>query len=578
MSIHIFNVDQLGSTAYFLSISYFFLALFATHKYKRINKYIVQWNAQKIFAIFILIDVYVRSIAFAVLCGVAITKQDVWYPLIVMLFTLPEYFMISTYIVLFCQWLEIYLFSHLQSMIISRRTFRKKWTWGFIVVNILIYIVLGALFVALMMESAGEDTITLAIEYFAGIGNLLLPLLMGIVTCYYSFFVLSGFPFASIASKNNVKKFKRVLFIWTMGRVWRGVDILLTSTNEYFLFLSNTYRDIILVSGIFLAEFVSIAVVLDRPFDGIKYSLNSPLIPSQLRNSSLEIGDSEKEIGTNSQRQARWEIPINVINFNQKIINDVGTCFTQKGSYNSTDVFIKGFRFQGVDNSRLIELMNNLAHSSMLRHTYIVNFLGVAKEGCCIYSITEYLNHGSLFDVIHNTKKKLIPDIIIRLAKQIAAAMQYLHSLNHIHGHLKSTNILLDNNMIPKVSDIGISSLKSYTELLSIKRTATAWSSPEVLKGEVAKKASDVYSYGIICWEMVTKKIPFEGKKLSTICNEVLKNEKTMVVPSAFGVDISHIFMQTIQNCLQLDLKHRPNFEQIIFCMDECRNDMSNNV
>lgn len=580
----LFAIDKLGVSTYFLSLCYLFLAIFASFKLKRINKYIVRWSTQKLFHLFIVVHLYVRSIAFAALSVTAITKTDVWYPIVVMLFTLPEVIMVSTYVILFFHWLEIYLFSHRQFMITSRKNFRTQWRYIFVVVTALLYGVLSTLYIMLMTKSPQfESLITEAIEFTTIVGNYALIVIFGIIAYYFESCLLSGYPFASAVAERNVKKIGTVTIIWTLGRLVRATDVLLRVTRQYFSFIGDTFRSMIFVGGLFIAEFISIIVALDWTFVGILLILEEREdIPNGIQSHNRRLLEpsisATSFLGTTymSKEMRKWKISIEDIQFNSNIYNNNGISFLQKGSYNDATVCIKGFTFEGVSLSTITSLTNDLINFSTISHKYVVEFLGAIQHRQTVYSVSEYMPNGSLFDLIQNGKKGFNSYTIIRAAKQIANAMQYLHTVNHIHGHLKSRNILMDSYMNCKVSDIGIRQLKAYAELVSTKRIATAWSSPEVIQGDVATEASDVYSYGIICWEMVTGKIPYHGQNISSIYRQVVINQTTITVPQLSDVDVPESFLDIIENSLNFNANRRSTFSQISFCLTECSKELDN--
>jgi len=118
-----------------------------------------------------------------------------------------------------------------------------------------------------------------------------------------------------------------------------------------------------------------------------------------------------------------------------------------------------------------------------------------------------------LFDIITQTPNQLTPKRVKRIALEVALGMHYLHSLNPplVHRDLKSANILIDKNWHAKITDFGISRQLVPTTMTHRVGT-TRWTAPEVLsygENRYTNKA-DVYSYGIVLYELVTKRTPFD--------------------------------------------------------------------
>jgi len=151
-----------------------------------------------------------------------------------------------------------------------------------------------------------------------------------------------------------------------------------------------------------------------------------------------------------------------------------------------------------------------------------------------ILLFTKLLNiyHVEIYSIYcEDQKKPLAAQTILRMAKEIAEALEFLHSSEMIHGYLSSKNVMLDPEMRVKVCDIGIRRIKSFAEVMLVKRMTTPWSAPEVLLGETASPRSDVYSFGVLCWELLTRKIPYEGKTMDWIQHSICKRKERLKIP-----------------------------------------------
>jgi serine/threonine protein kinase len=130
--------------------------------------------------------------------------------------------------------------------------------------------------------------------------------------------------------------------------------------------------------------------------------------------------------------------------------------------------------------------------------------------------ITEFVNKGSLFEMLHQKKYLLEDDRIIKIAKQIAMALQYLHKKKILHCDLKSQNILLNDDWTVKICDFGLARYKEKFQKDNHGKIGTPhWMAPEILRGEKYEEAADVYSFGVILWEMMTGEIPYMGRSIA---------------------------------------------------------------
>lgn len=126
--------------------------------------------------------------------------------------------------------------------------------------------------------------------------------------------------------------------------------------------------------------------------------------------------------------------------------------------------------------------------------------------------VMEYLSRGSLFDYLHIKGYKPVESRIISFCLDIAVGMVYLHGKFIIHCDLKSSNLLINQNWKVKISDFGLSQIIKLRQAKSkkaMKMGAPQWMAPQIMRGEKYEFASDVYSFGIVLWELMTCQIPF---------------------------------------------------------------------
>lgn len=147
---------------------------------------------------------------------------------------------------------------------------------------------------------------------------------------------------------------------------------------------------------------------------------------------------------------------------------------------------------------------------AQLYHPNIVQFYGYYPKPQ--FSIVmEYMPMGSLFHVL-KSEKPLNWDIRLRIATDMASGLSFLHQENIIHRDIKSLNVLLSENMRAKLTDFGMSKVKTESAPLSLNATGTyQWMAPEfATTDEGNSRASDMYSLGITFWEISARKLPFE--------------------------------------------------------------------
>ena len=143
------------------------------------------------------------------------------------------------------------------------------------------------------------------------------------------------------------------------------------------------------------------------------------------------------------------------------------------------------------------------------------------------YMAMEWVN-GRLLRQILNQQRKMPADRAIRIALQIASALEYIHSHGVVHRDLKPENIMVDENDRIKLIDFGIAASAGARRLTFAKFSQTMgtpdYISPEQVKGKRGDARSDIYALGVMLYEMLTGKVPFTGPNAFIIMNERLLN------------------------------------------------------
>lgn len=241
----------------------------------------------------------------------------------------------------------------------------------------------------------------------------------------------------------------------------------------------------------------------------------------------------------------------------EKVIGSGGFGEVWKGIYlpTNTKVAIKKLFSDELSEEAMAEIH---LHAS-LNQQFLLPFVGYSNEKP--YSIvTQYISNGSLYDALHNPNPQvnLSPTDLTIIAFGIASGMAYIHSRNIIHRDLKTLNILLDSQLLPKISDFGISSSNKSKAVNQDVGTA-AIMAPELHRFEKFDQTVDVYSYGIILWEMLTHDIPFADKEPVQIVYCVAQKGERPILPT----DVPIPLMKLITSCWAEDPKQRPAFSEI---------------
>lgn len=178
--------------------------------------------------------------------------------------------------------------------------------------------------------------------------------------------------------------------------------------------------------------------------------------------------------------------------------------------------------------------------------------------------LTEYLEGGSLFDLLHKKHVKLNEDRLILIAEDIALGMNYLHSRRVFHRDLKSSNILVDSNWNIKICDFGLSTVKSKLDRRKNRKEGRIgtphWMAPEIMRLEMYDEYSDIYSYGMILWEMVVGEIPYNGLSVPQIIGSVGYDVLQVPLPK----NGNSMILKIMERSLNRERNKRPRFNEIV--------------
>ncbi|XP_061566352.1 mitogen-activated protein kinase kinase kinase 11 [Cololabis saira] len=205
---------------------------------------------------------------------------------------------------------------------------------------------------------------------------------------------------------------------------------------------------------------------------------------------------------------------------------------------------------------------------AMLTHPNIIALKGVCLQEPNLCLIMEYASGGPLSRALAG--RRIPPHVLVNWAVQIARGMLYLHSeaiVPVIHRDLKSNNILLaqpiENECMEgitlKITDFGLAREWHKTTKMSTAGTY-AWMAPEVIKSSTFSKGSDVWSYGVLLWELLTGEAPYKGIDGLAVAYGVAVNKLTLPIPST----CPEPFAQLMSECWDQDPHRRPNFSSIL--------------
>ncbi|KAI3975407.1 hypothetical protein MKX01_004494 [Papaver californicum] len=259
---------------------------------------------------------------------------------------------------------------------------------------------------------------------------------------------------------------------------------------------------------------------------------------------------------------AEWEIPWEDIQTGERIgLGSYGEVY--HADWNGTEVAVKKFLDQDLCGDALEQFRCEVRIMLRLRHPNVVLFMGAVTRPPNLSILTEFLPRGSLYRLLHRPNIHLDEKRRLRMALDVAKGMNYLHTSHPtiVHRDLKSPNLLVDKNWVVKVADFGLSRLKHHTYLSSKSTAGTPeWMAPEVLRNEPSNEKCDVYSFGVILWELTTLRMPWSGMNPMQVVGAVGFQNRRLEIPKEVDPAVAKI----ICDCWQNDPNLRPPFAQLM--------------
>ncbi|XP_067120694.1 tyrosine kinase receptor Cad96Ca [Centruroides vittatus] len=282
----------------------------------------------------------------------------------------------------------------------------------------------------------------------------------------------------------------------------------------------------------------------------------------------------------------KWEFPRHHLRF----IGILGEgCFGQVWKCEALNIYnkegtslvaVKTLKENATEKERK-DLLSELEVMKLLNpHPNVVTLLGCCTERNPIFVIMEYVNHGKLqsylresraerfYGNLHGSSKHLTSRDLTLFAYQVAKGMEYLASKGIIHRDLAARNILVDDNKICKVADFGFARDVIVTHVYERKsegRLPIRWMAPESLFDNIFTSKTDVWSFGILMWEIVTLgSTPYPGLAAAEVMRRVREGYR-LEKPEHCKREMYNIMFY----CWDKDPAERPTFNELVLWLDK---------
>ena len=237
-----------------------------------------------------------------------------------------------------------------------------------------------------------------------------------------------------------------------------------------------------------------------------------------------------------------------------------GTVYLGKMKKTGEEAAVKVLFKRSLTQPELESFRREIFAMSILNHPSLLRFMGYTEEAP-FYLITEYMNNGSLFDLLRKNPQALTPTLRSVIALEVARGLEYLHGKGVIHRDLKSLNILMDKNFHAKICDFGMARTGKTAGPKTGMIGTAHWMAPEVLMSapDYDQKV-DVYSFGIFMWELLTGDLPYKNMKQTDIMVGVTMGHLRPPIPD----DCPHKIRALIEMCWSQDPAMRPKMSKVV--------------
>lgn len=299
-----------------------------------------------------------------------------------------------------------------------------------------------------------------------------------------------------------------------------------------------------------------------------KHSSSAISKPVPIPSTSVSLNDHVK-IPTDGTDV--WELDANLLKFENKVASGTfGDLY--KGTYCSQEVAIKVLKPERIDSDMLREFSQEVFIMRKIRHKNVVQFIGACTEPTKLCIVTEFMARGSIYNFLHKQNGSFKLPLLLKMAIDISKGMSYLHQNNIIHRDLKTANLLMDEHEVVKVADFGVARVQTQSGVMTAETGTYRWMAPEVIEHKPYDHKADVFSFGIVLWELLTGEVPYSCLTPLQAAVGVVQQGLRPTIPKQTHPKLTEL----LDSCWQQNPASRPDFTEILDKLKQLAKEVGN--
>ncbi|XP_050127803.1 serine/threonine-protein kinase STY17-like isoform X2 [Malus sylvestris] len=266
-----------------------------------------------------------------------------------------------------------------------------------------------------------------------------------------------------------------------------------------------------------------------------------------------------------------WEIDTRQLKFENKVgSGSFGDLY--RGTYCTQEVAIKVLKPERVNAEMLRDFSQEVYILRKIRHKNVVQFIGACTRPPNLCIVTEFMSKGSVYDFLHKHKGVFKLPSLLKVAIDVSKGMNYLHQNNIIHRDLKTANLLMDEHEVVKVADFGVARVQTQSGVMTAETGTYRWMAPEVIEHKPYDHKADVFSFGIVLWELLTGQLPYSSLTPLQAAVGVVQKSLRPTIPKTTHPR----FAELLERCWQQDPTQRPPFSDIVEILQNLAKEVGN--